>query len=323
MAFLTRDFLDSRKEKSRYKVFALGIGIFLLVAGTAAAGFYLYEKEEADKTARVAGTVTATSVLSKDWLMKYFANDNENDPSIGGPYGDPDNDVLTNLQEYLFGSNPTIEDTDGDGEIDSFEVAFGRNPNGPGDLQINDTTKDYVRQYLAGREEYADFTEDKIKEQVEQMFKPDRAVVLDLPQDKELEIINQNDVAAFEKYFEETKGLSSADDTDLQNIQQRLFSDMTAEELDAYIAKLAVTIEVLKQTPVPSELLTIHKMKIAGLKSGVRMFELVRDNYNPAQPSEQFWSDFFYQIMAAEQAGILESVAWAEIGQRLKDQGGL
>src|SRR3989344_3738576 len=268
MELLTSDFLHNRNKQHRYKGVVLPVAVFLLVAGTAAAGFYLYGKDKNNKQSEVAGA-QASGTLSKDWLMKYFANDNENDPSIGGPYGDPDNDVVTNLQEYLFGSNPTIEDTDGDGEIDSFEVAFGRNPNGPGDLQINDTTKDYVRQYLAGREEYADFTEDKIKEQVEQMFKPDRAVVLDLPPDKELEIINQNDVAAFEKYFEETKGLSSADDTDLQNIQQRLFSDMTAEELDAYIAKLAVTIEVLKQTPVPSELLTIHKMKIAGLKSGV------------------------------------------------------
>lgn len=298
------------------------IGIFLLVAGTAAAGFYLYEKDEENKTAQVAGSGTA-GTLPKDWLIKYFANDNENDPAVGGPYGDPDNDVLTNLQEYIFGSDPTRKDTDGDGQMDGFEVAFGKNPNGPGDLQIKDTTKDYVRQYLAGKEEYADFTEDKIKEQVEQMFKPDRAVVLDFPQDRELKIINQNDVPAFEKYFEETKGLTSANDAELQNIQQRLFSGMTAGELDSYIAKLTVTIKILKDTPVPSELLTVHKTKIAGLRAGVRMFELVRDNYNPAQPSEQFWSDFFYQIMAAEQAGILESVAWAEIGQTLKDQGGL
>src|SRR3989344_2894277 len=322
MELLTSDFLHNRNKQHRYKGVVLPVAVFLLVAGTAAAGFYLYGKDKNNKQSEVAGA-QASGTLSKDWLIKYFATDNENDPSVGGPYGDPDNDVLTNLQEYLFGSNPTIEDTDGDGEIDSFEVAFGRNPNGSGNLQVTETTKDYVRQYLAGKEGDANFTEDKIKQQIEQMFKPDRAVVLDLPADRELKIISQNDVPAFEKYFEETKGLSTADDADLNDIQSRLFAGMSEEELNSYISRLQTTVALLKKTPVPSELLTVHKMKIAGLRSGVRMFELVRDNYNPNQPSEQFWSIFFYQIMAAEQAGILESVAWAEIGQILKDQGGL
>ena len=322
MPLLTRDFLDSRKEKSRYKVFTLGIGILLLVVGTAAAGFYLYqEKDSSLKNGKVLAANSGQ--LPEDWLVKYFGTADENDRRVGGPDGDPDNDVLTNLQEYLFGSNPTVEDTDGDGEIDSFEVAFGKNPNGPGDLETTGTAKDYVRQYLSSREEFADFTEDKIREQVEQMFQPDRAVVLDLPQDKELKIISQNDVPAFEKYFEETKELVSADETELLNVQQRLFAGMGEEELNFYINKLEATIGLLKKTPVPSELLTVHKMKIAGLKSGARMFELVRDSYNPQQPSEQFWSDFFYQILVAEQAGIQEALAWNQIGRRLQDQGGL
>ena len=41
---------------------------------------------------------------------------------------DPDGDGLTNLQEYLLGTNPHVADTDGDGLNDGDEVKAGTNP---------------------------------------------------------------------------------------------------------------------------------------------------------------------------------------------------
>jgi hypothetical protein len=57
-----------------------------------------------------------------------------NDP-IGdnGPLGDPDQDGLTNAQEYARGTNPRDPDTDHDGVPDGLEVTLGTDPLNPGD----------------------------------------------------------------------------------------------------------------------------------------------------------------------------------------------
>ena len=47
---------------------------------------------------------------------------------------DPDFDQLQTTDETLYGSNPRIADTDGDGFKDGDEVTSGYNPNGPGKL---------------------------------------------------------------------------------------------------------------------------------------------------------------------------------------------
>jgi hypothetical protein len=51
------------------------------------------------------------------------------DPGVAG--ADPDNDGLTNLQEYQLGTNPNNPDTDGDGIPDGQEVKLGTNPLNP------------------------------------------------------------------------------------------------------------------------------------------------------------------------------------------------
>ena len=50
------------------------------------------------------------------------------DPSVDDSGDDADGDGLTNLQEFLFRTNPTEADCDGDGLPDGVEVASGLNP---------------------------------------------------------------------------------------------------------------------------------------------------------------------------------------------------
>ncbi|WP_248344101.1 PKD domain-containing protein [Anaeromyxobacter paludicola] len=62
--------------------------------------------------------------MPDDWELKYGF-----DPHFAGDaLLDADGDGLTNLEEYLRGTNPRNRDTDGDGVSDGDEIAMGTNP---------------------------------------------------------------------------------------------------------------------------------------------------------------------------------------------------
>ncbi len=86
-----------------------------------------------------AGTVTPTTTnqdsdndgLLDEWETKYkLDKNNANDAKL-----DNDLDGLTNLEEYKYGADPRIADTDKDGYKDGAEVEKGYNPNGSGKLE--------------------------------------------------------------------------------------------------------------------------------------------------------------------------------------------
>jgi hypothetical protein len=60
--------------------------------------------------------------LPDNWENKYFGNLSHDGTT------DIDSDGLTDLQEYKYGTNPTLKDTDGDGMPDGWEVLHGLNP---------------------------------------------------------------------------------------------------------------------------------------------------------------------------------------------------
>jgi hypothetical protein len=55
------------------------------------------------------------------WEDQYFEGEAD-------PQADPDGDGLTNLEEYKYGTNPTLGDSDGDGIDDLTEIKAGTNP---------------------------------------------------------------------------------------------------------------------------------------------------------------------------------------------------
>jgi hypothetical protein len=66
-----------------------------------------------------------------DGIPNSFEADNDLDPFANDAALDPDNDGLTNLQEFTAGTNPRDPDTDADGLKDGAEIAAGTNPKNP------------------------------------------------------------------------------------------------------------------------------------------------------------------------------------------------
>lgn len=303
------------------------MGAFLVLAGLGAGVFYLMKfqgvgpfAEKPKSQALVAGATCVPGKLPQEWLLKYFNTDNECDPKVGGAEGDPDTDGLPNLEELAFDTGPANPDTDGDGVYDGSEVAFNKNPKGEGYLQVSQqTAEDYLKSLGP---EYERFSEVNIEKELANLFQPDKGVVLELPEDGELVVMYKNDEEAFKKYYEATKDLGATEEQEIATIQNSLF-ELNPEELEHYIAKLQATIQVLKETPVPSEIINIHKFKIAGLRAGIRIFELIRDNYQPDSANHQFWSDFFAQAVLVQQAEAMEVLAWQTLEDNLQESGDL
>jgi hypothetical protein len=78
--------------------------------------------------------------MPDEWELQYALN-----PTIDDSTSDGDADGLTNLDEYVHGTNPTDRDTDGDGISDGWEVAHGYSPlaANPGKVWDNDSENGY------------------------------------------------------------------------------------------------------------------------------------------------------------------------------------
>ncbi|MBB6429911.1 PKD domain-containing protein [Algisphaera agarilytica] len=71
---------------------------------------------------------TDLDALPDDWEIAYFGSDlSVIGKNTNGSYSDFDSDNLTDFEDFLFGTNPTLDDSDGDSVLDGDEVQQGSN----------------------------------------------------------------------------------------------------------------------------------------------------------------------------------------------------
>ena len=103
-------------KSSGSRMFYIIAGIITLVIVAGAAYYFLGTKKS------TTTSDTPTSKLSKAWLSQNFGSDTCTIISRCGDDADPDSDGLSNYNEFIAGTNPTIADTDKDGLADGDEV---------------------------------------------------------------------------------------------------------------------------------------------------------------------------------------------------------
>jgi len=81
-------------------------------------------------------TLARVNDTDSDGMLDGWEYLNDLDPLFDDSENDPDNDTLTNFEEYLIGTSPIQADTDFDGMNDNYEVFYGLNP------LINDAEED-------------------------------------------------------------------------------------------------------------------------------------------------------------------------------------
>lgn len=91
--------------------------------------------------------------MPDDWESQYGLNPLVNDASK-----DPDQDGLTNLQEYRNNTNPKSKDTDSDGMPDGWEIQYGLDP------RLNSASGDLDGDELNNLQEYQNNTDPQKKD---------------------------------------------------------------------------------------------------------------------------------------------------------------
>jgi len=286
MSGLTANFLDNRRMHNRYKNFAFAGIIMLVIAGSAVAGYFLYQKYE--KPAEIAaGSAQANSGnLPREWLVKYFGTDNENDARIGGPDGDPDEDILTNEQEFFFGTNPTNPDSDSDGQYDGAEVAVNLNPLGEGQLYSTEIAGSLVSNYLDSQN-LQEFKKENIEKQILGILNPPDidSLEIELPNPSSLKISQENSPAVAENYINSLKEAGG----DLVTNEDVLVSALDDPSNSANPISLEEIYQIINRTrevAVPSDFLKFHQLHIAGLFAAANIFE-IQKTINPLVDMEQ------------------------------------
>ncbi len=81
-------------------------------------------EEAPPPTTQIEGVTTPS-----DWQLRFFNNETCQNVAACGDAADPDQDGLTNIEEYTYGTDPNNPDSDGDGLADGDEVhVFGGSP---------------------------------------------------------------------------------------------------------------------------------------------------------------------------------------------------
>lgn len=189
------------------------------------------------------------------WYKDYFGS-SVCEQDICKSEADPDDDSLSNAQEFYYHSNPLKKDTSGNGMTDGEMVAYGYDPSKPGKVTFEELLTDdsFMGESLV-------FDQD-IKQMVSEVNDINQ-VKLPLVADSELQIINSKDPETYNAYaYSISQTISKYFPRQgLPQVKETLQSGSDYELGDIKV-KSAMLVRELKETPVPVDLLMFHKYNV-------------------------------------------------------------
>lgn len=275
MAILTTDFLNNRRMHNRYKMFAFAGIISLAIAGSAAVGYFLYQKYEKPADTAAGNAQENSGELPREWLVRYFGTDDENNARVGGSEGDPDEDILTNEQEFFFGTDPTNPDTLGDGQLDGVKVVAGINPVSGGPLYNLDYAKLAADRFIETNN-LPEFKKENIEKQVLGLLNPPdpSKLQIDLPDPKTLKVSSDNSAGSAAKYMQDFSDIIAGFNFTEGDVQNLLNNESGQQGGSISLTDLYDTINKLRNISVPSDFLKFHQLHIAGLFASANILEI-------------------------------------------------
>ena len=234
----------------------LSAAILVLIA---AFSFWFLDKRSEDKAKNLVTSEGFDEKIPGWWLADYFGSSVCNEKRCE-PNTDPDNDKLTNAQEYYFHSNPLVADTNKNGFDDGEDVARGVDPSREGDVAFEEVVTD---ESILG--ETLVYNQD-IKEIINELTDPNR---IELPKinEAEINVIEDNSQEAIAKYLTESDKvfLEYFGEDGSSYIEQALISNNQTLIEDIKL-KFAQALIDFKNLEVPSNALQLHKYGIAYLQ---------------------------------------------------------
>lgn len=229
----------------------LGILVLILLAGLGLAIF----KRNGKSNEPLAETKVTETGMPGWWLADYFGIAVCSDPTCQ-PEADPDQDKLTNAQEYFYHTNPmvayTVNDTINDGQL----VAAGFDPSKPGRVTFDQVISD---ESLLGES----LVFDQDIQQLVAESKNISSVNLPLVKDAELDITYEESLAVYKTYAQKLRAVIDKyfRASEAAQISAMIKSGNDADLTDIKI-KTAILAQELETVKVPFRFLTFHKYNI-------------------------------------------------------------
>jgi len=251
------------------KRFLFSLGIIFAGLSIFAVGIYLNKSESASQMTREIIPQASASELPGWWYRENFGDavcEKENCK----PEQDPDNDGLSNAQEFYYHSHPLKVDTNNNGLSDGEDVAQNYDPSKPGKIKFDEIITD---ESIEGESLLFD---NDVKKIISDLSNTSNTKVV-LINDNLVTITNTNNKESILKYMTEVEAVVLKyfpQDIDNYIAQAFVENNPNAEKISDIKLRIATILIEIKKLSVPSDALTLHKYNVASFETAIAVLSV-------------------------------------------------